>query len=278
MGPRRGRGRLVGTAPLESKTADVDDDPAALADGARRPDSRAAGDRRSPVLPSFGDVSNNAYAIVDRPLAWGSAAQSAADAVAKGMAEHVASTFAEAEGMALNAPGVDRRRQGHARQRARRRSPATGTSRRRGTRFDEAERLPGAGSRSAGATTARCTDSSPGRARTAGRGADRRPRAGHRHRQLRRRQDGPGQGGAAVAGARFRDRLGAGGDAGAGRQLRPRSCCPRSTMKSSSGSSSATRAAPTCWVGSGTATPNSNSAGIPSSRACSAGWSSSAAR
>ena len=27
------------------------------------------------------------------------------------------------------------------------------------------------------------------------------------------------------------------------------SCCPRSTMKSSSGSSSATLAAPTCWVG-----------------------------
>ena len=59
-----------------------------------------------PFLPSFGDVSNNAYAIVNGPLAWGSAAQSAADAVAKGMAEHVASAFAEAEGMALNAAGV----------------------------------------------------------------------------------------------------------------------------------------------------------------------------
>ena len=93
------------TAPLESKTADVDDDPAALAEahGGLLPGIPAVS---IPGLPSFGDVSNNAYAIVNQPLAWGSAAQSAADAVAKGMAEHVASAFAEAEGMAFNASGV----------------------------------------------------------------------------------------------------------------------------------------------------------------------------
>jgi Type VI secretion system/phage-baseplate injector OB domain len=92
-------------APLKSKTATVDDDPAALATahGGLIPGLPAVS---IPGLPSFGDVSNNAYAIVNGPLAWGSAAQSAADAVAKGMAEHVASSFAEAEGMVLNAPGV----------------------------------------------------------------------------------------------------------------------------------------------------------------------------
>src|SRR4029078_6367806 len=59
-----------------------------------------------PFLPSFLGASNDAYTIVDRPMAWGSNAQSAADAVAKGFAEHVASTFAEAEGMAIQTPGV----------------------------------------------------------------------------------------------------------------------------------------------------------------------------
>jgi phage protein D len=92
-------------APIKSKTAIVDDEPATLAEahGGLIPGLPAIS---IPGLPSFGDVSNNAYAIVNGPLAWGSAAQSAADAVAKAMAEHVASSFAEAEGMALNATGV----------------------------------------------------------------------------------------------------------------------------------------------------------------------------
>ena len=51
-------------------------------------------------------MSNNAYAVVTNPVASGSSAQSAADAVAKGIAEHVGSSFAEAEGMVLNTPGV----------------------------------------------------------------------------------------------------------------------------------------------------------------------------
>jgi phage protein D len=92
-------------APLKTKSADIDEDPAALATahGGLIPGLPAVS---IPGLPSFGDVSNNAYAVVSHPLAWGSAAQSAADAVAKGTAEHVASSFAEAEGMVLSAPGV----------------------------------------------------------------------------------------------------------------------------------------------------------------------------
>lgn len=96
---------ISSVAALKSKTADVDDDPAALAraHGGLLPGLPAIS---IPGLPSFGDASNNAYSVVSHPLAWGSAAQSAADAVAKGTAEHVASAFAEAEGMVLNAPGV----------------------------------------------------------------------------------------------------------------------------------------------------------------------------
>lgn len=93
------------TAPLASKTAGIDDDPAALASahGGLLPGIPAVS---IPGLPSFGQVSNNAYAVVTRPLAFGSAAQSAADAVAKGIAEHVGSSFAEAEGLVLNTPSV----------------------------------------------------------------------------------------------------------------------------------------------------------------------------
>jgi hypothetical protein len=88
---------------VKSKTADVDDTPAALANahGGLLPGLPAIS---IPGLPSFGPVSNNAYLIAGWPLAQGSAAQSAADAVAKGMAEHAASTFAEAEGVAVASP------------------------------------------------------------------------------------------------------------------------------------------------------------------------------
>ena len=59
-----------------------------------------------PFLPSFLGASDDAFVVVDRPLGWGSDAQSAADAVAAGVAEHVASTFAEAEGSCMATPGV----------------------------------------------------------------------------------------------------------------------------------------------------------------------------
>jgi phage protein D len=60
-----------------------------------------------PGLPSLGpSASNKAIISVTRPVAWGSNASSAADAVAAGMAEHVGSTFAEAEGYAYGDPAI----------------------------------------------------------------------------------------------------------------------------------------------------------------------------
>ncbi len=96
---------VSGRSDVKTKSADLDDTPAALAEahGGLIPGLPAI---TIPGLPSFGSGSNNAYSIVDRPLGWGSVAQSAADAMAKGIAEHAASTFAEAEGGALAAPGV----------------------------------------------------------------------------------------------------------------------------------------------------------------------------
>jgi phage protein D len=91
------------TAGVASKTAKVDDTPSALAEahGGLLPGLPTIS---IPGLPSFSQASNNAYMIAGRPLAQGSAAQSAADAVAKGIAEHAASTFAEAEGLAVACP------------------------------------------------------------------------------------------------------------------------------------------------------------------------------
>jgi hypothetical protein len=88
---------------IKSKTASIKDTPPKLASahGGLIPGLPAIS---IPGLPSFGAVSNNAYLIAGRPLAQGSSAQSAADAVAKGIAEHAASTFAEAEGVAVASP------------------------------------------------------------------------------------------------------------------------------------------------------------------------------
>jgi phage protein D len=96
---------VSGTASLESATADLDDEPGALAGSFGGPIPMPS-IPSIPGMPSFLGASTDAYTIVDRPLAWGSNAQSAADAVAKGFAEHVASTFAEAEGMCMQTPGV----------------------------------------------------------------------------------------------------------------------------------------------------------------------------
>jgi hypothetical protein len=96
---------VSGKAGLKSETSDVDADPVALAGSFGGPLSLPA-IPSIPFLPSFLGASNDAYTIVDRPMAWGSNTQSAADAVAAGFAEHVASTFAEAEGMALQTPGI----------------------------------------------------------------------------------------------------------------------------------------------------------------------------
>ncbi len=93
------------TASLASATADIEDTPADLATAHGGPLSLPALPK-IPFLPSFLGASNDAIAVVDRPLGWGSVTQSAADAMAAGIAEHVGSSFAEAEGMAMNASGV----------------------------------------------------------------------------------------------------------------------------------------------------------------------------
>lgn len=69
------------TEGVASKTADLDDTPSALASahGGLLPGLPSIS---IPGLPSFSQASNNAYMIATRPLAQGSAAQSAADAVA----------------------------------------------------------------------------------------------------------------------------------------------------------------------------------------------------
>lgn len=96
---------VSGRAPLASATAAVDADPVQLANSFGGPLQLPALPS-IPLLPSFLGASGDAYAVVDRPLASGSNAQSIADAVAAGMAEHVASTFAEAEGLCIQTPGV----------------------------------------------------------------------------------------------------------------------------------------------------------------------------
>lgn len=62
-----------------------------------------------PGLPSidFGtSPSNSAYVVVDRPVAFGSSASRAVEAAATGVADHIGSTFAEAEGDALGDPKI----------------------------------------------------------------------------------------------------------------------------------------------------------------------------
>jgi hypothetical protein len=58
-------------------------------------------------MPDFGSApSDTAYVVVNRPLASGSAADGAADEMAKGLADHISSTFAEAEGEADGDPAI----------------------------------------------------------------------------------------------------------------------------------------------------------------------------
>lgn len=97
------KGVVSAVASLESETADVPDDPVAMANAYGGPLSLPS-IPSIPGLPSFLGASANAAAFVDRPLGWGSTAQSEADAMAAGMAEHQASTYAEAEGMAVATP------------------------------------------------------------------------------------------------------------------------------------------------------------------------------
>jgi uncharacterized protein involved in type VI secretion and phage assembly len=105
---------VVGSAPAKSGTATIDgEDPVKLA--------KSFTDGFLPALPAlpslppipglpmpdFGSTpSSTAYVVVNHPLANGSAANGAADEMAKGLADHISSTFAEAEGVAVGDPTI----------------------------------------------------------------------------------------------------------------------------------------------------------------------------
>lgn len=104
----------VGTAEAKSGTATIEDiEPADLAnsftDGLLPPLPKLPALPPIPGLPKidFGtSASNTAYLVVNRPLANGSNASAAAEEAAKGLADHIASTFAEAEGDADGDPKI----------------------------------------------------------------------------------------------------------------------------------------------------------------------------
>jgi phage protein D len=104
----------VGTADAKSGTATIKDmEPAKLAksftDGLIPPLPSPPSLPPIPGLPKidFGTkASNTAYLVVNRPLANGSDANTAAEQAAKGLADHIASTFAEAEGDAAGDPKI----------------------------------------------------------------------------------------------------------------------------------------------------------------------------
>jgi Type VI secretion system/phage-baseplate injector OB domain len=104
---------VVGNASAETGTADVEDKPADLAD--------SFGGMQLPIaippvmntvlellgLPSLGNPpSGNAHVVTNRPLASGPNASAAADEAALGVSEHIASSFAEAEGVAEGHPDI----------------------------------------------------------------------------------------------------------------------------------------------------------------------------
>ena len=106
----------VVTSKTDAKTGTVDikgQEPKALAnsftDGFLPPLPSLPALPPIPGLPKidFGtSPSNSAYVVVDRPLAFGTAADSAVEQAAKGIADHISSTFAEAEGDAMGDPSI----------------------------------------------------------------------------------------------------------------------------------------------------------------------------
>jgi phage protein D len=100
---------VVGTAPLKTGTAKLDDDPdpQALAGSFTGLPFPIPTLPNIPGLPSLGLMpSMKARVVSDRPLDWGSPTTSAVDEMAKGVAEHLASTILEAEGRCYGNPGV----------------------------------------------------------------------------------------------------------------------------------------------------------------------------
>jgi len=98
---------VVGSAPVKTGTADLEADPADLGGGFMGLPFPVPSLPKIPFLPSFGaDPSTTARLWVDRPAQSGPTTSAAVDEMAKSLAEHVASTFAEADGMAYGDPKV----------------------------------------------------------------------------------------------------------------------------------------------------------------------------
>lgn len=100
---------VVGSAPLKTGTAKLDDDPdpGALAGSFTGLPFPIPTLPQIPGLPSLGLMpSMTARVVCNRPLDWGSPTSSAVDEMAKGVAEHLASTILEAEGVAYGNPGI----------------------------------------------------------------------------------------------------------------------------------------------------------------------------
>lgn len=98
---------VVGSAPVKTGTADLEADPADMGGGFMGLPIPVPKLPKIPFLPSFGaDPSTTARLWVDRPAQSGPTTSAAVDEMAKGLAEHVASTFAEAEGLAYGDPKV----------------------------------------------------------------------------------------------------------------------------------------------------------------------------
>lgn len=96
------------TTAIRSGTAELSQNPARLAESFGLANPLGIPLPAIPgLLPDFGQPpSAKAYAVVNRPLASGANASRAAEEMANGVAEHIASTFAEAEGYAVGNPDV----------------------------------------------------------------------------------------------------------------------------------------------------------------------------
>jgi phage protein D len=108
----RGARVVVGSADAKTGAADLDDEPADLAnsftDGLIDLPSLPAMPKIPGLkMPDFGSApSKTAFVVVDHPLGYGDSADDAADDMAKSLADHMASGFAEAEGEAVGDPSL----------------------------------------------------------------------------------------------------------------------------------------------------------------------------
>ena len=95
------------TAQVRSGTADLSQKPDELAGSFGLANPLGVSLPAIPGLPDLGVApSASAFAVVNLPVATGSGVSRAAEELANGLAEHVGSSFAEAEGLALGSPDL----------------------------------------------------------------------------------------------------------------------------------------------------------------------------